>query len=152
MNIQKILVLLPLLIVSVSEVSAQIYKCESPNGIVFSDQPCSPKAEVVEVEDTNGGLGVPVSQAEQDVIVNNRANRDRQYSLNRISGQKNRALAEIDRQISALNKQKRQANNNLAGATYSAGIDQQIAALRSARATTETSYQQQINQAVLNER
>lgn len=130
---------------------AQIYKCETPDGPVFSDLECSSEAQLIELEDSSG-LGVAVSQAERDAIVSNREQRDQQSAINRLNIQKNKALAKIDLQIRALTEQKQQANNNLAGATYSAGIDQQIAALRSARATTEASYQEQINYAILNDR
>lgn len=35
---------------------AQIYRCETPKGIVYSDRECGESAEVVEIEDTSQGI------------------------------------------------------------------------------------------------
>lgn len=126
--------------------AAEIYRCETPDGPVYSDRVCGEEAIEVQVEETSGldasvGLGVQVDLAEA------RLQRERQKYVNRIVKHRNAETGAIDAQIQALASQKARANNNLAGATYGAGIDQQMAALRAARAETQSTYQELITRA-----
>lgn len=52
------LVLIPLLaaFLAVPRAHGQIYRCETAQGIVFSDSPCSDEAEVVELEEDTAGI------------------------------------------------------------------------------------------------
>lgn len=48
--------LLSLLLIVTVSAEAQIFRCDTPNGLVFSDTPCSGQAEVVDV--VNGSSGI----------------------------------------------------------------------------------------------
>ena len=124
--------------------TAEVYKCDGPDGPVFSDVACGSGAEQIDVGDAlaTSGLGVPVSMEVRNDLMRARNARQRGYYINRVNDRRDRDLAEIDKQIAALNYKKSLANNNLAGATYAAGIDQQIAALRGSRALVQDSYRQ----------
>jgi len=124
--------------------TAEVYKCDGPNGPVFSDVKCGSNAEQIDVSDalSTSGLGVAVSMEERNNLMRARNERQHAYSINRMNQQRDQDLASIDRQISALNNQKSYANNNLAGATYAAGIDSQIGALRASRAMVNDNYRQ----------
>ena len=39
-------------------VSAQIYRCETEEGVVFSDRECGPATEIVEIEDETSGISI----------------------------------------------------------------------------------------------
>ncbi len=131
-----------------SLVSAQVYKCDGPDGPVFSDVQCGPTASELDMNDSlqTSGLGVPVTAETQNNLTKAKNRRQRGHYINRISDRRDQDIAVIDAQIAVLNRQKGNANNNLAGATYAAGIDQQLAALREARANVVANYRAQVMQ------
>lgn len=113
---------------------AEVYKCETERGIEFTDRPCE-GAEVVELEDEQAGLGMTQLESLQAQVrvEEGRLQRARAARARQIAAVRNAELAEFDAEIKRLEQQKSLANNNLAGATYAAGLDQQIAALRQAQ-------------------
>lgn len=138
-----ILALLPL------TAGAQVYKCETPQGVVFSDRECGDKAEVVEVKDTSGGVGVPLSDELLNDLQVKKAERAQRRYIDSLYDERDKQIAQIDRQIAALKRERATANNNLAGATYMAGIDKRLGDLHSARANVAASYQATIVDAQL---
>lgn len=137
-----------LLLMLASPVIAEVYKCDGPNGPVFSDVKCGPAASELDLADSlkTSGLGVPVTAETQTNLAEAKSRRQRGFYINRINERRASDVAVIDAQIAALNRQKGTANNNLAGATYGAGIDQQLAALRQARASVIADYRLQVMQ------
>lgn len=127
---------------------AQVYKCDGPDGPVFSDVACGPTASELDLTDSlkTSGLGVPVTAETQNNLTEAKNRRQRGHYINRINERHDNDIAVIDAQIATLNRQKSNANNNLAGATYGAGIDQQLAALREARANVIANYRSQVIQ------
>lgn len=125
---------------------AQVYQCDGPDGPVFSDVTCGPSASELDMTDTlkTSGLGVPVTAETQADLTEAKNRRQRGRYINRINQRRDNDIAVIDAQIAVLNQQKGNANNNLAGATYAAGIDQQLAALRQARANVMANYRSQV--------
>lgn len=130
--------------------AAKVYKCEGPDGLEFSDKECGDNAAIVELEEDSGGLGGAVSNQTKVELQEKRLGREEDRYIGRLRKQRDNELAAIDSQIRELNRQKTRANNNLAGATYAAGIDQQIAALRASRGQVASSYREQITRAESN--
>lgn len=125
-------------------VSAEIYKCETPQGVVFTDKPCD-GGSVVEIQDS-GGIGLTRAESarvEADLAAHQRRIQAEQYR-NSLVARRDSEAAAIDSQIADLRRRQALANNNLAGATYRAGIDQQIAALQQSRAQVVTTYDRQM--------
>jgi hypothetical protein len=122
---------------------AQVYKCDGPDGPIFSDQECGPRAEVVIIDETSG-LGGQVSYVQRVRLMEKKLYRAQGRYINRLYQHRDQDVKAIDSQIRALTGQKGQANNNLAGATYATGLDQQIAVLRGSRAQVTNSYREQI--------
>lgn len=65
----------------------------------------------------------------------------------RIYGPVNARAQDVSRQIAALNRDLSRASNNLAGATYEAGIRSQIASLQQSQAADRTSADSQMAEA-----
>lgn len=138
----KRLILIALLFPALA--AAQVYKCEGPDGPIYSQRECEPGAAKVTLPDPSAGLGGQVSRQTQIDLAQKKLYREQDRYRGRLYDRRDRDLATIDSQIGALNSKKSLANNNLAGATYAAGIDTQIAALRASRSNVVTSYREQI--------
>lgn len=121
---------------------AHVYKCvDAKGGIAFSQTPCPAAAKQQEV-DTSAALRTQVSSSDDA-----RAIAD-SVSLSNIEvwceGRKtasarayDRQLADVDRQIAGVRREKDISMNNLAGATRDSGLDTQIAALQQQRGTIQ---------------
>lgn len=110
---------------------AEIYKCEGPNGIQFSDKPCegTPSEEVqvdyaeptaeqrAMTEQTRAATGRMVEEVDHQ-----RAVRTLESRIARLKGER-------DDEIGALRRKKRYANNNLAGATWEQSISEEMKAV-----------------------
>lgn len=116
-----------------STAHAQVYQCDDPDGIHFSDRPCGPE---IRIEDSSRGLGGPISAASLYQLEAKKHQRETRRLTNRLYDWRDREVAMIDRRISALESRKTRSANSLSGATRAAGIDQQIAALQQARSET----------------
>jgi hypothetical protein len=128
-------------------VSAQVYKCETADGVEFTDRPCA-GAEVVELEANSSGLGRDRWELQQALayLDNKKSQRaQRQYRETNRS-RRDHELAIPGNEIGVLWARKADAKDNLAGATYVAGLDSQIAALRKAHADVINTRGDQIMQ------
>ncbi len=120
-------------------VVAQVYKCKGPGGeTVYSQQPCSPQAEAVNVR-TNKAASTTAGEAENRKAVfrstdlSDAAIAERNClasARSSIYPQLDSRLSEYQRQMARLNADAALARNNLAGATYQAGIRSQYAGLQ----------------------
>lgn len=135
--------------------AAEVYKCNGPNGTVYSQQPCSPNAAPVSVRYTRAATAVDGAADPRDAIAKSTAKSDigiRERNClasanSRIYGQSNARVAEYRNQISNLNRSVASANNNLAGATYEAGLRQQISSLNQSIASERASADAQMTAA-----
>ena len=121
---------------------AQVYKCEGPDGPIFSDQECEPGAAKITLSETSG-LGGQVSIPTPIDLAQKKLYREKKRYIGRLNEWRDDELAAIDTQIAALNFQKSRASNNEAGEAYAAGIDTQIAALKASRSNVIKSYREQ---------
>ena len=76
---KKILVTL-ILLANASVAMAQIYKCDGPEGPVYSDRECEPNAATVDVLDTSGLVGI--SEDDKAVLAEKKTARDQAENLN----------------------------------------------------------------------
>ena len=122
--------------------AAQIYKCEGPDGPIFSDQECESDAAKVTLSETSG-LGGQVSIPTDIDLAKKKLDREKRRYIGRLNEWRDDELAAIDTQIAALNFQKSRASDTEAGEAYAAAIDTQIAALRTSRSNVINSYREQ---------
>lgn len=126
-----------------------VYKCKAADGsTVYAQQPCGKDAEAREVK----GQGVPTDVGDRSTFEtigrNAAASRAQAAERSCIAASEdfawrpaNAAIEGHERRIAALNYDIRRANNNLAGATWQAGLRQEIAGLQQAIATERASAQ-----------
>lgn len=123
-----------------------IYKCDGPNGTkIYSQLPCAPaggKQQEVQLKASK-----PATQTESDVrrtqeiqrsAAMTAAARQEQNCLAQIDGvwnSANRRIKDSEARIAALDQRAARARNNLAGATWEAGMREEIAGLHQAIAT-----------------
>lgn len=136
--------------------NAQIYKCKRADGSTeYAQQPCGADAQEVRVRTapaaSNEGAGSSNQQAiQQSTALSSAAIAERNCVIRAegdILGPTNRRIAGYQSQIDGLNQQLATANNNLAGATWSAGIRGQIAGLQQSVASERTSADGQLTTA-----
>lgn len=137
-----------------------IYRCDGPQGPVFSQLPCATdpaKVKTIRVK--------PIGHADPEAIArlhDLEASDDARrhvaemdaFEQNCISGtadatvrDSNERIAAMGRQISALYSEIGLANNNLAGATYASGLRNQIASLNESIARERATMQDAITSA-----
>ncbi len=68
-------VLLPALVLVSSFAEAQIYRCETPQGLVFSDMPCGEQAELVSIEEDSSGIAPGPQQETREYLAQKREER-----------------------------------------------------------------------------
>ncbi|MFP4244301.1 MAG: DUF4124 domain-containing protein, partial [Ectothiorhodospira sp.] len=95
---------------------AQVYRCETPDGVVFSQTPCANDAQAVEVRthegDPESRARIEESISRVDKSVRHRLELQRlRRELQSVEDERDRKLKEIDRKVA-------RAANNLAGATW----------------------------------
>jgi hypothetical protein len=66
------LILAFLLLAMAPLAAAQIYRCETGDGVVFSDRECGPAAEIVEIEDATSGVSIGPPQEVRDRLAQQR--------------------------------------------------------------------------------
>jgi hypothetical protein len=54
--VPAVVLLFLFLAVGDARADSEIYRCETPDGLVFSDEPCSDAAQLIEVEDHSSGI------------------------------------------------------------------------------------------------
>ena len=64
-----------LLLLAVATAEAQIYRCETAQGPVFTDSPCGAQAEVVTLADESSGISLGPSEEVRDYLDSQRAER-----------------------------------------------------------------------------
>jgi len=80
MPIFRIFITALIVLTNASVAMAQIYKCDGPDGPIFSDQKCAPNAETVELSETAGLSGV--SDEEISELAEKKAGRDQARNRN----------------------------------------------------------------------
>lgn len=57
-------------------VLAQVYRCDTPQGVVFSDERCGEQAEVVEFDQDSSGVTIDPPEQVSDYLVRKREERE----------------------------------------------------------------------------
>ena len=81
MNIYKKILVTLILLANASVAMAQIYKCDGPQGPVYSDKECEPNAATVDVSESSGLSGI--SEDEIAVLAEKKTVRDQAENRNR---------------------------------------------------------------------
>jgi hypothetical protein len=63
------------LLLAVPTAQAQIFRCETPEGVVFSDRPCDDAAEIVELEGESQGVSGGPPEEVRDYLAERRTER-----------------------------------------------------------------------------
>jgi len=67
--------LLITLLLTAASAEAQIFRCETPDGLIFSDSPCSAEAEVVNVDNVSAGISGGPSEEVKAELAEKKAQR-----------------------------------------------------------------------------
>lgn len=130
-------------------VAAQkVYRCKDPKGgpTIYSQTPCSSDGtgqEEIEVKTAKPPERTPEETARVEAMQHNRVMGnivDREATCIRVSSDNvwrpaNARIRQYEQQISQLEADTRRARNNLAGATWEAGLREQISSLQQMIAT-----------------
>ncbi len=125
-----------------------VFKCQGENGVtVFSQRPCADDPAKVEQVDTSRSLktgsgGSVESQSEFAQLNSVRRNCDNRIAS--INSRYNAQRGRIGGEIARLEAEASRANNNLAGATWEAGLRQQIAGLMAERGALASAEAQEL--------
>lgn len=130
---------LAVLLTTGSVAAGEIYKCKQGDTTVFSPTPCGKSAEKV---DTSRALrtGSGGESALRDISLSVADQNCRNAAYADTIGASTGRIGGLTREKDDLTARTRRAKNNLAGATYEAGLRQQIAGI-------EASIQQERNAA-----
>jgi hypothetical protein len=71
------------LILATPAAQADIYRCESDRGIVFSDRPCSEEATVVTIEDSSAGIAPGPPEEVREYLAQKREERAEERAARR---------------------------------------------------------------------
>ncbi|MGH8038927.1 MAG: DUF4124 domain-containing protein [Pseudomonas sp.] len=127
-----------------NEAAAQVYKCKGASGeAVYSQRPCGAQAEEMKVRSSKAASSTAGEAATRAAVyrstdLSDAAIAERNClasSSSSIYQPVNSRIAGYQRQIGELNAAAARAKNNLAGATYEAGIRTQLAGLQQTIAT-----------------
>jgi len=80
MSIYKKILVTLILLTNVSVAMAQIYKCDGPEGPVYSDKECEPNAATVELSESAGLTGI--SDEELSELAEKKSDRDQARNRN----------------------------------------------------------------------
>jgi hypothetical protein len=80
MTIYRIIIVTLIAWANVSVALAQIYKCEGPDGPIYSDRECAPGAATVEITESNGLTGI--SDEEISELAEKKLDRDKARNRN----------------------------------------------------------------------
>ena len=67
--------LLTVLLLAAPAVQAEIYRCDGPQGLVYSDKPCGEQAEVVTVDESSSGISMGPPEEVRDYLASQREER-----------------------------------------------------------------------------
>ena len=104
-----------------------VYQCKTNGQTVFSDRPCGDDAKEIEVKApaSNGG-GTMQSEAGDRFIQGRALDRE----IRDLEREKDAIRKKMDKAIADWQRQKRRANNNLAGATWEQSLAQEAEVMR----------------------
>lgn len=129
----------------------QVYRCKTAAGTTYSQQPCGGNAEEVSVRSSSTPSAPSADRnraaIQQSTAMSGIAIRERNCLANgeaEVLRPSNARIAQLERQIAELNATRARANNNLAGATWEAGIRTQIAGLQQSVSAERTASASQI--------
>lgn len=80
MNIYRFFIIAFIVLANAPVAMAQIYKCDGPDGPVYSDRKCAPSAATVELSESSGLSGV--SDEEMSELADKKASRDQARNRN----------------------------------------------------------------------
>ena len=80
MAICRIFITTLIVLANTSVALAQIYKCDGPDGPIYSDQECAPNAATIEIPDSAGLTGV--SDEEISELAEKKSDRDQAHKRN----------------------------------------------------------------------
>lgn len=122
----------------VSPTHADVYKCTINGKTSFSDQPCAGQSQKLDVKpasgrsDTDSEQALSASKAYTEKVNKDVQKRQLSDSIYQAQLKVDRLTRERDAKLAELNRQKNQANNNLAGAVYMQSITNEMIAVTSA--------------------
>lgn len=154
----KRILLLAILTATSPLAAAQVYKCKGTAGeTVYTSTPCTPAAEPMRVRNTRAATQTASDTANREAVFRSTDLSDARLAEQQCIAAANESIqrpadqriAGYERQIRRLNEEAGQANNNLAGATYHAGIQTQISGLYSAISSERASAASQLSAARL---
>lgn len=140
--------------------AAQVYRCESDGGVVFSDMPCSEGAEQIEVQgdvvdmrgvgspgtqplDPPASVNAPEPQPEAPPSSGQRLNQ----FLDTLRTQRDQQLRLIDQQIAQLQSRANSPGFSDLGEEQQAAVNNQIISLESNKAALVSEYEALIAEA-----
>lgn len=136
--------------------TAQVYKCKGSNGeTVYAQNPCANDSKPHDVRSGKAATVTPGEAANRQTVFKSTDISDagiaERNCLNaarsRIYGPSEQRIAGYERQMQALNREAALARNNLAGATYQAGIRSQVAGLQQSATSERVSADSQMTSA-----
>jgi hypothetical protein len=80
MTIYRIFITALIVLANASVAMAQIYKCDGPNGPIYSDRECAPNAATVELSESAGLTGI--SDEELSELAEKKSDRDQARNRN----------------------------------------------------------------------
>lgn len=75
MKVLIVMILLVIPLVAGGPARAEIYRCETPKGVVFSDRECGESAELVTLENDSAGIAIGPSDEVRERLAEQRAER-----------------------------------------------------------------------------
>lgn len=135
---------------------SQVYKCKGSNGeTLYSQNPCTRDSKPHEIRGTKAATLTEAELINRQSVFKSTDLTDAGIAerncigsaRSRIYGASDSRVAGYERQIQALNLQASRARNNLAGATYDAGIRNQIGSLQQSISTERSSADAQMSSA-----
>ncbi|WP_353085458.1 DUF4124 domain-containing protein [Stenotrophomonas sp.] len=136
--------------------TAQVYKCKGSSGeTVYSQNPCARDSKPHDVRAGRAATATPAEAANRQSVFKSTdisdagiAERNCLVSARkRIYGPSDQRIAGYERQVQNLNREASLARNNLAGATYDAGIRNQLSGLQQSITAERVSADSQMSTA-----
>lgn len=114
---------------------AAVYQCKVNGQTIFSDRPCGDNAKKIEVvaPQSNGGGSMQSDAGDRFMAI-----RDAEREMRGLVRKKDAIQKQMDQAHARWQREKRRANNNLAGATWEQSLAQEAEVMRQR-------YQSQIN-------
>ena len=147
-----------------SNLAAQVYRCETDAGVVFSDMPCGESAQQIEVKGDVvdmkgvGGSTAPFPAADSGASAGDLASQPEQDSPQTLDQFLDVLGAQRDQQIGLIDEQIRQLQDQLSGRELSeldpdqqAAFEEQLRSLETNRSSILSEYEALIREAASRE-